>query len=335
MDLNELLRARAHYQRLKQWTDPLRYCASNLFQGAIPSRFSHGGPPPAPEEFVNAAQYQALADFLSGRPADPAAFAAVTGIDPAAAEQAFAALDPVIAPIPEKAVILTFDDSTIDHYEVVCPTLERYGGHAVLCTTEMACDFYSGANFSDKSRYMCWEQIKELSDRGHEIANHSWHHEGKFDDKGDDYIRAEMLGLEEQCDKYGIPKPITFACPMSGATQRVAALMRELGYFWGRGAFEDGRLFARGSVYYDPYADDPYGVPGCLEMTTESVLAAIDRIPAGQVMMLVFHQVVGNAMPGPDFETVVRHIYESGGQCLTFRELTRYVDPVKAAAFHA
>ncbi len=334
MNMLELIRARQRYEQLTHWADPARYVSSNLFQDAIPSRFVNDGPP-TPDQCVTGAQYQALADFLAGRCPDPATFQSLTGFSPATAQAAFELADPVISPIPEKAVILTFDDSTIDHYEIVCPTLERYGGRAVLCTTEMKCDFFSGASFADKSRYMTWEQIKELSDRGHEIANHSWHHEYKFAGQSDDYIRAEMLGLEEQCDKYGIPKPITFACPMSGATQHVAALMQEMGYLWGRGAFEDGAVFPRGSAYYDPYADSPFGVPGCVELTTEGVTAAIDHIPAGQIMLLVFHQVVNSAMPGPDFETIVRHIYESGGQCITFRDLSRYVDPVKAAAYHA
>jgi peptidoglycan/xylan/chitin deacetylase (PgdA/CDA1 family) len=283
---------------------------------------------------VTGAQYRAMGDFLAGRPCDEAAFSSLTGLSVAEAKAAVGAADPVIAPIPEKAVILTFDDSTVDHYNIVCPTLERYGAHAVLCSTEMEHDFFSGANFSDKSIYMTWEQIKELSDRGHEIANHSWHHAERFDDKPDDYVREEMHGLEERCAQFGIPKPITFACPMTGATKRVAGLMQEMGYLWGRGGFEDGTVFPRGSVYYDPYADSPFGVPGYMDMTTEGTLAAIDRIPQGQVMLLVFHQVTGG-MPGPDFETVVRHIYEVGGQCLTFRELSNYVDPVKAAAYFA
>lgn len=333
MELSELLAAKRRYDRLVSWLDPARYVASNLFQDAIPSRFSHDGPP-SPEQMVSDAQYQALADFLAGKPYDEAAFASVTGHSTAEVESAVQKADPVIAPIPKKAVILTFDDSTIDHYNIVCPTLERYGGHAVLCTTEMARDHFTGASFSDKSRYMTWEQIKELSDRGHEIANHSWHHEVRFENQSDAYILTEMRGLAELCEQHGIPKPITFGCPMSGATQHVAELLSAEGYLWGRGGFEDGDIFPRGSVYYDPYTDSPFGVPGVMAMTTEDAITAIDNIPDGQVMMMVFHEVTGSGMPGPDFEKVVEHIYAVGGTCLTFRELRQYVDPVKAAAYH-
>jgi peptidoglycan-N-acetylglucosamine deacetylase len=64
--------------------------------------------------------------------------------------------------------------------------------------------------FADKTAFMTWEQIKELSDRGHEIVNHSWHHSMKFQTGADDYIMEEIHGIEKRCVQYGIPKPTCF-----------------------------------------------------------------------------------------------------------------------------
>jgi peptidoglycan/xylan/chitin deacetylase (PgdA/CDA1 family) len=72
--------------------------------------------------------------------------------------------------VPEKLVVLTFDDSVASHHSVVRPILKRYGFGATFFITE-------GFTFrTDKQDYMTWEQIRELHADGFEIGNHTRDH---------------------------------------------------------------------------------------------------------------------------------------------------------------
>src|ERR1043166_4419956 len=77
-----------------------------------------------------------------------------------------------LEPVPDKLVVLTFDDSKASHYSVVRPLLKRYGFGATFFITE-------GFSFpTNKQDYMTWEQIAELHKDGFEIGNHTRDHLG-------------------------------------------------------------------------------------------------------------------------------------------------------------
>jgi peptidoglycan/xylan/chitin deacetylase (PgdA/CDA1 family) len=71
------------------------------------------------------------------------------------------------AALPEKPVMITFDDNDEDHYTVGAPELEKYGFKGVFFIMRITLG---------KPRYMSKEQIKELSDKGHVIGSHTWDH---------------------------------------------------------------------------------------------------------------------------------------------------------------
>ena len=72
-----------------------------------------------------------------------------------------------LAPIPDKLVVLTFDDSKASHYTVVRPLLKQYGFGATFFITE-------GFTFrTNKEDYLTWQQIAELHRDGFEIGNHT------------------------------------------------------------------------------------------------------------------------------------------------------------------
>ncbi len=73
-------------------------------------------------------------------------------------------------PVPDKLVVLTFDDSVRSHYTIVRPILKEFGFGATFFITE-------GFEFqTDKENYMTWEQIAELDHAGFEIGNHTRDH---------------------------------------------------------------------------------------------------------------------------------------------------------------
>src|SRR5918912_1072278 len=111
------------------------------------------------------------------------------------------------ARVPDRLVVLTFDDAVRSHYTRVAPLLKRYGFGATFFVTE-----FVQPPFADTTLYMTWEQIRALSRMGFEIGNHTWKHthvdrmdRARFDE--------ELDSIEVKCDRMGIPKPVSFAYP--------------------------------------------------------------------------------------------------------------------------
>jgi peptidoglycan/xylan/chitin deacetylase (PgdA/CDA1 family) len=71
-------------------------------------------------------------------------------------------------PISDKSILISFDDTRIDHFVSAAPILEKYGfrGTFFIMTVPIG-----------KPGYMTKTQIKELSERGHAIELHTWDHQ--------------------------------------------------------------------------------------------------------------------------------------------------------------
>jgi len=69
--------------------------------------------------------------------------------------------------IPEKSIMLTFDDTDLDQYTIALPEMKKYGFKGV---------FFIMTVSLGKPHYMTEEQVKDLSDQGHQIGSHTWDH---------------------------------------------------------------------------------------------------------------------------------------------------------------
>ncbi|SHG10173.1 polysaccharide deacetylase family protein [Pedobacter caeni] len=69
--------------------------------------------------------------------------------------------------LPEKPIMITFDDTDLDQYTVGAKELKKHGFKGV---------FFIMTVSIGRPRYMSKAQIKELSDEGHVIASHTWNH---------------------------------------------------------------------------------------------------------------------------------------------------------------
>ncbi|MBQ0006057.1 MAG: polysaccharide deacetylase family protein [Alistipes sp.] len=68
------------------------------------------------------------------------------------------------------AVSFTFDDGYLDQYTLAVPELERRGWRGTFWIVPTRIDHWG------VKPLMSWEQIKELSDKGHEMSNHGLTH---------------------------------------------------------------------------------------------------------------------------------------------------------------
>src|SRR5215469_16513321 len=106
-------------------------------------------------------------------------------------------------PIPEKLVVLTFDDSVKSHHSVVRPILKKYGFGATFFVTE-------GFDFpTNKKDYMTWAEIAELHADGFEIGNHTRDHLG-VGPGNVGQLAEQVRAIAERCREHKIPAPVSF-----------------------------------------------------------------------------------------------------------------------------
>ena len=96
---------------------------------------------------------------------------AAFALSPLVCAQSAATPDPggiLRKPIPDKLIVLTFDDGCASGYTVVAPILKPLGFNASF----YVCDFDSFK--TRKDWYMTWRQMNELDRSGFEIATTPW-----------------------------------------------------------------------------------------------------------------------------------------------------------------
>ena len=71
------------------------------------------------------------------------------------------------APLPAKPVMLTYDDTDDDQFNIAAPEMKKYGFKGV---------FFIMTVSINRPKYMTREQIKQLSDEGHVVTSHTWDH---------------------------------------------------------------------------------------------------------------------------------------------------------------
>lgn len=108
------------------------------------------------------------------------------------------------------AVSLTFDDGLAEHYTIVAPELEKRGFRATfgVCGALLNED----ENHIKRTDRMTWPQVKDLAQRGHEIANHGWAHKnhGRFPL---DTVRRDIQHNDSMIMLHTGIKPPTFFYP--------------------------------------------------------------------------------------------------------------------------
>jgi peptidoglycan/xylan/chitin deacetylase (PgdA/CDA1 family) len=233
-------------------------------------------------------------------------------------------------PIPDKLVVLTFDDSSKSHYTVARPILLKYKFGATFFITE-------GFDFpTNQKDYMTWEEIAQLHKDGFEIGNHTRDHKG-VSEKTLPELPAQLRGIDVQCKKHGIPRPTSFAYPGNAFTKDALAVLKENGIqFARRGGspeypYKEGRGFA-----YEPGVDHPLLVPSAGDArpawTLDDFKAAVGQAKQGKIAVLQFHGVPDTAhdwvnSTKEQFETYMKYLADNKYTVIAMRDLAKYVDP--------
>jgi peptidoglycan/xylan/chitin deacetylase (PgdA/CDA1 family) len=231
--------------------------------------------------------------------------------------------------VPDKLVVLTFDDAVASHYSVVRPILKRYGFGATFFISE-------GFSFpTNKQDYMTWEQIRELHDDGFEIGNHTRDHLG-VSARTLPQLPEQIEAINARCKEHGIPQPVSFAYPGNAIVPGALPILKALGIRFARrgGAPEHPYEWGRGFAY-EPGADHPLLIPTSgdarPDWTLDDFKRATDQAKDGRIAVLQFHGVPDREHPwvhtAPErFEEFMRHLHTNKFKVVALRDLARYVD---------
>ena len=239
---------------------------------------------------------------------------------------------PSAEPIPDKVVVLTFDDSSKSHHTVARPLLLKHRFGATFFITE-------GFDFpTNKKDYMTWEEIAQLHRDGFEIGNHTIGHQGVTDKTLPD-LSAQVRGINLQCEKHGIPKPVSFAYPGNAIAPGALPVLNDLGIrFARRGGspehpYKEGRGFA-----FEPGKDHPLLLPSAGDArptwTLEDLKLAVGQARDGKIAILQFHGVPDTAHAWVNtgkeqFESFLDYLAREKFTVIALRDLAKYVDREK------
>jgi len=125
-------------------------------------------------------------------------------------------------PLPERTVGITVDDAFKSVYSQAWPRLKEAGFPFTLFVSTNAVD-------QGFSRYMTWDQIKEMSDGGVTIGNHGSGHRHMAALSGE-ASREDIAQAVRRFEEMLGHKPALFAYPYGEASRSLAAVVGEFGF---------------------------------------------------------------------------------------------------------
>ncbi len=147
--------------------------------------------------------------------------------------------------IPEKAIMITFDDGNETLYEYALPLLRKYGFTAVGFVVGALADYYTeiddhNLNYS----YLDWPQIKEMSDGDIiEIQSHSFdlhkntgNRSGIKKKKGEtieqyrEFLCSDVSKMKTAMINNTGKAPLAFAFPFGSFSPESTAILKECGF---------------------------------------------------------------------------------------------------------
>ena len=122
--------------------------------------------------------------------------------------------------LPDRPIVLTFDDGYDDNYQAALPVLLRQG---------MRASFFVVTGKMGQPGYLSWPQAAKMRDQGMEIGSHTVHHYTLTEinlKEMERELRGSRLMLESNLS---ITKAV-FANPFGETAPAVVALLEKTGY---------------------------------------------------------------------------------------------------------
>jgi peptidoglycan/xylan/chitin deacetylase (PgdA/CDA1 family) len=127
--------------------------------------------------------------------------------------------------LPDKPVLITFDDGYADNYIYAYPILQKYDFKGTI--------FVITSFMGTQKNYLTWEQAREMEAHGISIESHTVTHKS-LTELSDDQLRAELVNSKKTIEEK-LNKQVEFlAYPTGTYNLHIAQIVKEAGY---KGAF--------------------------------------------------------------------------------------------------
>lgn len=231
--------------------------------------------------------------------------------------------------IPDKTIVLTFDDGCKSQSTFVAPLLREYGFGATFYITE-------GLGFlNNKDAYMTWEEVRDLHNAGFEIGNHTRHHHN-VTQQSDQELIHDLQHIDMRCKQHDITKPTTFCYPGYSYNDAAVKVVAKHGFqFARRGVAPEYTYNSEGGrgPAYNPKIHHPLLIP-----TTgasgpnwhfDDFIWALEQAKNGKTCVLTFHGVPDLEHPWvhtqpKDFEVYMRYLYNHEFNVIALRDLHNF-----------
>ena len=122
--------------------------------------------------------------------------------------------------MPDKPVVITFDDNNLSQYDVALPIMEQHGQRAV---------FYQITKYLDSPNMVNKDRTLELQTKGHEIASHTMTHRA-LPGLNDEELKWELTESKRILEELTGRPVLHVAYPGTAHNQRVRDAAKAAGY---------------------------------------------------------------------------------------------------------
>lgn len=148
-------------------------------------------------------------------------------------------------PLPEKPIMITFDDGYYNNYCYAYPLLKEYNQKAVISIIGKYTDFYSESSEENpKYTHITWEQAREMCDSGLvEIQNHSYDSHtidqgrngtkkkaGETQTAYAEYIYSDIGKLQQEINENLGYTPLVFTYPFGSISDASYEILKDMGF---------------------------------------------------------------------------------------------------------
>jgi peptidoglycan/xylan/chitin deacetylase (PgdA/CDA1 family) len=127
------------------------------------------------------------------------------------------------APLPEKPIVITFDDGYDDNYLNAFPTLKDHGFSGTFFVI-------TGRADNQSAGYLTWSQIEEMAANGMEIGSHTLDHRFNLGAFPRSLQWNEIKPAYDALAQHLPGGPLVFAYPSGSYNATTISILHELGY---------------------------------------------------------------------------------------------------------
>ncbi|MDX9829088.1 MAG: polysaccharide deacetylase family protein [Anaerolineae bacterium] len=144
-------------------------------------------------------------------------------------------------PLPERPIILTFDDGYADAYTQAFPLLQHYGFTGTFFLTSAPID-------ANNPAFLSWDNVREMHEAGMAMEVHSYDH-SDLRSRGYQFLVYQTLGPKEAIEERTGARCRFFAYPSGRYDDHVIDVLRSA-HYWGAVAIEQGATHSSDGLFH-------------------------------------------------------------------------------------